>query len=183
MSAETHVCKWAVWCNGRKGGWGLAFKFVNLRSPSFYNASHWVPRKGWTKVASLVIWGEEDSLLCPFPQKAQQCPLCSGGREVTAKALPAVSQHSTTGTTLISTACHTDCPVHKAVRVSIANPVLSAGFPISSHYTCSNFTIPTFILLQWGFLFIQSPVFSAWPQVCLSPFHEARAYLICKPAL
>lgn len=65
-----------------------------------------------------------------------------------AEALPGVSQHRTTGMTLICTDHHTDCPVHRVMHVPAVNPTLSSGFPISSHYRCPNLTVPTFTLLH-----------------------------------
>lgn len=149
------------WEEGR-----LAVKSVTARPPSFHNDRQWVPRNIWTKVASLAIYGEGDVLFCFFPPRAWQVPTLLFGeaglthscreaselqakqlRELTAKALPGVRHCSTTGTTLVCTDGHTVYPVHRVVHVPVANPNLSAGFPVSSHYKCSNLTIPAFILL------------------------------------
>lgn len=58
-------------------------------------------------------------------------------------------------------------PLHSVYSaVPVANPIPSAGFPVPSHYRCSNLTKSTFILLQWGFFYLYgaqcSPLGTVW---------------------
>lgn len=134
---------------GREAGTWL--QICDWGAPSFIMQGN--EHLGMTEqLASLAICGEVDLPFCPVPQRTQQCPPCCSRRQgvdCKSSAWSKSMQHHWHNIDLCRPSW--DYPMHRLVQVAADNPILSAAFPVSSHYRCSNLTIPTFILLQWDF--------------------------------
>lgn len=105
-------------------------KFVVVRSSSSYNTGQQVGRE--------TCCSPSDSVAIPTLLWGRQGSGKSFARSTSKKTgtvLPGVNQCSTPDRMLI---CTGHCSVCRTVPV--VNPILSAGFPVSSHYRCSSLT-------------------------------------------